>query len=74
MPISLAIIACGCGLIYFGFRGFSAKGVRFSARKRLAGKPGKIVGIFCIIGGIALVLLGIGGVMLIVMGRWWERL
>ncbi len=72
MPISLAIIVCGCGLIYFGILGFTEKGIRFSARQRLFGKSGKIVGTICIIGGIALVLLGIGGVTLILFGKWWR--
>ncbi len=72
MPISLAIIVCGCGLIYFGARGFTEKGIRFSARQRLSGKSGKTVGTLCIIGGIALVLLGIGSVTLILFGKWWR--
>jgi hypothetical protein len=65
MPISLAIIACGCGLIYFGTLGLSPEGIRFTRKKTLVGTTAKIIGIFCIAFGLALIVVGVGLIVLI---------
>ena len=65
MPISLAVMACGFGLFYFGTRGFTAKGIQFSPKTRLVGSTGKLVGTICIVAGVALAIVGAYFIMLI---------
>jgi hypothetical protein len=67
MPISIVIVACGCLLIYFGILGFTEKGIPFSAKKRLNGPTGMIVGILCMICGAGLILLGAVFILLIAL-------
>src|SRR5262245_48972518 len=43
MLIYVAIIVCGCLMIYVGTRGFTEKGLRFSAKTTLVGKSGRIL-------------------------------
>lgn len=73
MPISLAILACGCGLIYFGTRGFTTKGIQFSQKITLVGTTAKIVGVACMVAGVVLALIGGGLVVLITVREIRER-
>jgi hypothetical protein len=56
--MSFIVLVCCCGLIYIGMWGFTAKGIRITRTKRLAGASGKIVGTLCIVSGVGLVVVG----------------
>ena len=58
MPLGLAIIACGVGLIYFVTRGFTDEGIRFSHETTLVGPTAKVVGVVCVVFGVGLAVGG----------------
>lgn len=66
MPISLAIMAVGLGLVYFGVLGFTPRGIRFSPKTTLRGTTGRAVGMVCIVIGFAIALVGLWLVLMIV--------
>jgi len=52
---ALAVIAVGIGAIGLGCKGFTAKGLPWSRRHNITGKPAEIVGAIFMIIGAALV-------------------
>jgi uncharacterized membrane protein len=62
--IQIAAIAVSIGLIVIGVQGFTKKGLAFSKTTTLTGTSAKLVGVCCILGGIALLPAMYVGTML----------
>ncbi len=52
-------IALGIGVILLGVKGFSREGLPFTNTKRITGAAGQVVGIVCILIGLAFVALSV---------------
>ena len=53
--IQLALVAVSIGLIILGFKGFTPSGLAFSKKTTLRGTSGMVVGVICILLGLALI-------------------
>ena len=53
--IQIGLLVASVALIILGAKGFTASGIPFSRRTTLTGSRAKVVGVFCILGGLALI-------------------
>jgi hypothetical protein len=58
MQYGFVFLICGIGLLHFGGRGFTSKGIALWGEKRLTGIVGKPVGILFLLIGSAFFLFG----------------
>jgi hypothetical protein len=58
MQYGFVFLLCGIGLLYFGGRGFSSKGIALWGEKRLTGILGILVGIPLLLIGSLFLLIG----------------
>jgi hypothetical protein len=52
----------GIGAILLGMKGFTPAGLPLTAKKRLAGRSARVVGVICIVVGIAFIADGVWSV------------
>ena len=61
--IQIAILAVAVGLVILGLKGFSDSGIPISKTVVLQGTSGRIVGVICILAGLAFIPVGLFGVL-----------
>jgi len=52
-------IFIGIGAILLGLRGFTRDGLPLTRKKRLTGTPAKVIGVICLLVGLALIADGV---------------
>lgn len=70
--IQIAVLVVSVGLIILGIKGFTASGIPLTKTTALKGTQGKIVGVICILAGVAFIpvfLLAFYGYGLLVQPR-----
>jgi hypothetical protein len=55
--IQFAAVAVAVGLIILGITDFTSSGLGLRKNKTLTGRPAKVVGVLCIVGGLAFIPL-----------------
>lgn len=53
--LQIAVLAVAVGLVFLGIKGFTASGIPITKTFSLNGTRGKIVGVICVLAGLAFV-------------------
>jgi hypothetical protein len=56
---AITAIGIGIGAIGLGCKGFTAKGLPWSNRRNITGKPAQVLGVICMLIGAAFICFGI---------------
>jgi hypothetical protein len=59
----LILLALAVAFIFVGVKGFSAEGLAFSAKTRIKGMAGKVVGAVCVLIGLGILCMTIFDIM-----------